>query len=50
MAAAVRAVLDECRGQRFILSPTAGPYEEHIPQRVIENYRVFMETGWEHGA
>ena len=49
MAAAVRAVLDECRGQRLILSPSAGPYEEHIPQRVIENYRVFMETGWEYG-
>jgi len=31
MAAAVRAVLDECRGRRLILSPSAGPYEEHIP-------------------
>jgi uroporphyrinogen-III decarboxylase len=49
MAAAVRAVLDECRGQRLILSPSAGPYEEHIPQRVIENYRTFMETGWAYG-
>ena len=29
MAEAVRAVLDECRGKRLILSPSAGPYESY---------------------
>jgi uroporphyrinogen-III decarboxylase len=50
MAAAVRAVLDECRGKRLILSPTAGPYEENISDRMVENYLVFLRTAWEYGA
>ncbi|MCX7806517.1 MAG: uroporphyrinogen decarboxylase family protein [Planctomycetota bacterium] len=50
MAAAVRAILDECRGRRLILSPTAGPYEENISDRMVENYLVFLRTGWECGA
>lgn len=49
MAAAVRAVLDECRGRRLVLSPTAGPYEERIPARMVRNYRTFLETGWKYG-
>jgi uroporphyrinogen-III decarboxylase len=46
MAEAVRAVLDECRGKRLILSPSAGPYELAISDRVAKNYLTFMETAW----
>ncbi len=47
MARAVQAVLEECRGKRLILSPTAGPYEEAISERVAANYLAFMQTAWE---
>ena len=48
MADAVRQVLDECRGKRLILSPSAGPYETEISPRVVENFLVFMKTAWEY--
>ena len=48
MAAAVRQVLDECRGRRLILSPTAGPFDPDPPPRVIENYLTFLRTAWEY--
>jgi uroporphyrinogen-III decarboxylase len=48
MAVAVRQVLDECRGERLILSPSAGPYETDISPRVVENYLTFMKTAWEY--
>jgi uroporphyrinogen-III decarboxylase len=48
MAAAVRAVLDECRGKRHILSPSAGPYEATLSERMAENYLAFMKAGWEY--
>ena len=50
MAAAVREVCAEARGKRFILSPSAGPYEETVPDRVIENYLAFLAAGWEYQA
>ncbi len=34
---------------RFILSPTAGPYEESISPRMQENYLRFLEAGVKHG-
>ena len=40
MADAVRAVLDEARGKRLILSPTAGPYEDTISEQMVQNSRV----------
>ena len=46
MVAAVNAVLDECKGKRFILSPSAGPFLEPLPKQMIENYITFMETAW----
>ncbi len=46
MAQAVLAVLDECRGKRLILSPSAGPYEPVISRRVANNYLIFMQTAW----
>ena len=49
MAETVRRTLDGCRGKRFILSPTAGPFDEEAPENVIRNYMVFMETAWEYG-
>ncbi len=48
MGQAVTAVLDECRGKRLILSPSAGPYEESITSELAENYLVFMKTAWEY--
>ncbi len=50
MADAVRAVLDETRGKRLILSPTAGPYEESIAPQMVQNYITFIQTGWEYSA
>jgi uroporphyrinogen-III decarboxylase len=50
MAELVRNVIDECWGKRFILSPTAGPYDGNVSDRVIENYRVLLETAWEYGS
>ena len=46
MEAAVRQVLDECRGRRLILSPSAGPFDENPSPRLIENYLTFLETAW----
>lgn len=46
----VRRVLDEVAGRRFILSPSAGPYEETISPRMIENYLAFLDAGWDFGA
>jgi hypothetical protein len=45
MRDAVHALLEECRGRRFILSPTAGPYEESITPRMVENYLAFIRAG-----
>jgi hypothetical protein len=48
MAEAVRAVLNECKGKRLILSPSAGPYEPAISERIQANYLTFMKTAWEY--
>lgn len=50
MSEAVRTVLEECAGKRFILSPTAGPYEEKISADVRGNYHAFLDAGWKYGA
>lgn len=49
MEQAVKDVIDECRGQRLILSPSAGPYEDIISEQMIQNYLQFMHTGYEYG-
>ncbi len=49
MRDAVAEVLAEAAGRRFILSPTAGPYEHEPSPRVIENYLAFLEAGGEFG-
>ncbi len=50
MRGAVAELLEECRGRRLILSPTAGPYEPVLSERLRANYLEFMEAGWELGA
>lgn len=50
MADAVRRCLDEGRGKRFMLSPTAGPFDSNPSPRVRDNYLQFIETGWQYGA
>lgn len=36
-------------GERFILSPTAGPYEDVIPENMVDNYIAFIEAGIRYG-
>ena len=55
MKRAVRHLFDEVDGRRFILSPSAGPYEATLSDTMAANYLAFMEAGWEcssagHGA
>jgi len=47
MAKAVREVLEECRGKRLILSPSAGPYEPDIAPAMAANYMAFMRAAWD---
>jgi uroporphyrinogen-III decarboxylase len=50
MDRAVRDCLDECRGKRFMLSPSAGPYEYDPPQRVADNYLQLLRTAEEYAS
>lgn len=50
MREAVRDVLREAAGRRFMLSPTAGPYEHTISPAMQANYLEFMKAGVEFGA
>ncbi len=45
----VERTIGEGSGGRFILSPTAGPYEQSIPQRTQDNYVRFLEAGAKYG-
>ena len=49
MRAAVQEILTECRGNRLILSPTAGPYEAEVGDRFIQNYLAFINAALEYG-
>ena len=49
MREAVRALLDEARGERFVLSPTAGPYERKLSAAMRDNYLAFLAAGEEFG-
>ncbi|HBC85905.1 MAG TPA: hypothetical protein DCZ94_03015 [Lentisphaeria bacterium] len=48
MRQAVLDVLEECKGKRLILSPSAGPYENEISPQMQKNYEVFIKTAWEY--
>jgi hypothetical protein len=45
----VRKVLEEGKTGRFILSPTAGPYQSCITDRMQKNYIAFIGAGLEFG-
>ena len=45
----VKDAIEEGRSGRFILSPTAGPYESVISDRMAENYLAFIEAGLKYG-
>jgi uroporphyrinogen-III decarboxylase len=40
----VRDVLSEVGDRRFILSPTAGPFDPDAPAEVIRNYLAFLDA------
>jgi hypothetical protein len=46
MRQSVLRVLDETKGRRFILSPSAGPFDENPEKNFINNYLTFIETAW----
>jgi uroporphyrinogen-III decarboxylase len=46
----VRQVIEEGRDGKFILSPTAGPYEETIDEKTVSNYLAFIDAGIEYGS
>jgi uroporphyrinogen-III decarboxylase len=45
----VVAILEEAKSGRFILSPTAGPYEENIDETTLENYMALIDAGIAYG-
>ncbi len=47
--AMVRAAIDEGKGGKFILSPTAGPYDPNPSPRLIGNYLAFIDEGARYG-
>ncbi len=49
MADEVRRIIDEAAGRRFILSPTAGPFDADISPSMVQNYLAFLDTGWAYG-
>jgi hypothetical protein len=50
MEVLVKKTLDEAGTGRFILSPTAGPYEPMIPDRMVNNYSAFIQAGLKYGT
>jgi hypothetical protein len=49
LEAMVHDAIEEARGGRFILSPTAGPYEDSLTEGQIKNYITFIEAGIKYG-
>lgn len=48
MKALVKATIDEGAGRRFILSPSAGPFDETPPEALIDNYIAFIDAAVEY--
>jgi len=44
----VHETLDEVAGRRFILSPTAGPFDTDPSPTLLENYRAFIQAAAEY--
>jgi hypothetical protein len=49
MKKAVRETLEEIAGRRFILSPTAGPFDPSPPEALLANYIAFIDAAHEYG-
>ena len=49
MDALVKNAIEEAKDGRFILSPTAGPYEEVLTENQVNNYIAFIEAGLKYG-
>jgi len=45
----VRQAIDEGKSGKFILSPSAGPYESELSDKTIQNYLAFIEAGIKYG-
>jgi uroporphyrinogen-III decarboxylase len=45
----VRQAMDAGKSGKFILSPSAGPYENTISDKMIENYLAFIDAGIKYG-
>lgn len=46
----VEDVIRQGKSGRFILSPTAGPYEKEITSKTAENYIAMIKSGIKHGS
>ncbi len=46
----VRDTLDEVGGRRFILSPTAGPFDESPSEALLNNYVAFIDAAVEYAG
>ena len=47
--AMVKEIMEEGKSGRFILSPTAGPYEQEISGKHVRNYLAFIKAGVKYG-
>lgn len=47
---AVKNMIEEAKDGRFILSTTAGPYENHPSQAILDNYIQFIKSGVKYGS
>lgn len=45
----VKDAIKAASGGRFILSPTAGPYETWLDEHAVNNYLTFIDTGLKYG-
>ncbi|WP_148258379.1 uroporphyrinogen decarboxylase family protein [Mahella australiensis] len=45
----IKDAIGEGKSGRFILSPTAGPYETFINEKTVENYLAFINAGIRYG-
>lgn len=45
----VRAAIEEGKSGKFILSPSAGPYETFINEKMVDNYLTFINAGIKYG-
>jgi len=44
MTTRVKEIKERCKGKRFILSPTAGPFDQEPHENIINNYLAFINA------